>query len=119
MRWPWETERELHSALLREQEAHAMTKEALSQTKEMFVRYDDLLDKYHALKLSGATPPQPPPQPVQLDPVIAAINDASHRNPKLRALMSREAQRLRLAGFDDHEIIQQIQDGVTPEGLPA
>lgn len=119
MRWPFVSRSDYDIAMDSIEVFKVRAAEFRVQAELADRHYDDLLDKYHALKVSGATPPQPPPQPVQVDPVIAAINDASNRDPKLRALMSREAQRLRLAGFDDHEIIQQIQDGVTPEGLPA
>lgn len=113
MRWPW-----VGRDAMNEWEGRELSR-LWAELDDQQTRYDDLLEKYHALKVQGATVREAPPPPVQVDPVIAAINEASNRDPKLRALMSREAQRMRLAGFEDHQIIQQIQDGVTPEGLPA
>lgn len=77
--------------------------------------YDGLLSKYHELKLSGASVPEPPKtlERPEFDPVMAAITAKAGQDRKLRAMMSAEAMRSRQAGITDIEIIQAIEHGVT------
>lgn len=88
-------------------------------------RYDNLLEKYHALKIQGAAPePAPPPvmTPKAPDPVYEAITAAAGADRGLRASMSREAQRYRAMHIPDIEIIRRIQGGESDEelfGAPA
>lgn len=82
----------------------------------------DLLNKYHALRMQGAS--EPPParvieQPAP-DPVMSAIAVASRGDRRLHTLMAQEAQRMRARGDHEFDIIAAIQQGIeSPEGLPA
>lgn len=87
-------------------------------------RHDTLLEKYHALKVSGAAPAEPHPTLTrpEFDPVLAAITAKAGPDRKLRAMMSREAMEARRLGMPDHEIVAQIERGVEldmEEGIPA
>lgn len=79
------------------------------------VQYQDLLAKYHVLKLQGAAVPEPTPtlQRPEFDPVQAAITAKAGPDRRLRTMMSREAMQSRAAGIPDIEIIQAIEHGVT------
>lgn len=79
--------------------------------------YDDLLARYHALKLQGATTPEPertiPAKPI--DPVLSAINDASAgKDAKVRVGMIRQAAVDKEAGLKPEDIILRIQRGNRP-----
>lgn len=113
MRWPFVSRRAYD-------DVKAMKNVECENYKALFKEYRDLLDKYHALKVQGAAVPEGPRDAKPIDPVSAAITQAAGHDPKLRALMAREAMRMRAAQFPDHEIVDAIQNGVTSmEGLPA
>lgn len=117
MRWPWVSQSTYnrHTQVLIDAQASL-----IQQNEWMNDAYEALLDKYHALKVQGATVPEAPRNAKPVDPVSAAITQAAGHDPKLRALMAREAMRMRAAQFPDHEIVEAIQNGVTSmEGLPA
>lgn len=112
MSWPWVSRAVYmarHREFLREREVHH------AEMRDWTVRYDTLLDKYHALKLSGAFIPEPPKtlERPEFDPVMAAITAKAGPDRKLRAMMAGEAMRSRQAGIPDIEIIQAIEQGVT------
>lgn len=112
MTWPWISRAVYmarHKEFLREREAHH------AEMRSWAVRYDTLLDKYHALRVSGASVPEPTPtlQRPEFDPVQAAITAKAGPDKRLRAMMSREAMQSRAAGIPDIEIIQAIEQGVT------
>lgn len=73
----------------------------------------DLQEKLHALKLQGASVPEPKPVLARkaVDPVTAAITDRAGTDRKLRGVMSKEVARLRKSGLSDEDIIAQIQAG--------
>lgn len=110
MKWPW---------VSRDDRLAVVVTEYARQTVELDqrwqARYDALLDKYHALKVSGASVPEPAPtlQHPDYDPVQAAITAKAGPDRKLRAMMRREAMQSRAAGIPDIEIIQAIEQGVT------
>lgn len=83
--------------------------------------YKELMGMYHALKVIGASIPEPP-KPLErpeFDPVMAAITEKAGPDKKLRAIMSREAMQSRAAGIPDPEIVQAIEQGMTVEdGIP-
>lgn len=83
--------------------------------RELQAMYTTLLEKYHTLKVSGASIPEPAPtlQRPEFDPVQAAITAKAGPDKRLRAMMSREAMQSRAAGIPDIEIIQAIEQGVT------
>lgn len=77
----------------------------------------DLLARYHALKLNGASTPEPTPAiPVKpVDPVLSAINDASAgKDAKVRVGMTRQAAVDKEAGLKPEDIILRIQRGNRP-----
>lgn len=81
-------------------------------------RYDDLLARYHMLKLQGFAEPAPQPVPFPrqaIDPITAAVNTASAgKDPEIRAAMMMQVGRDRNAGLKDDEIIRRIQRGNRP-----
>jgi hypothetical protein len=87
-------------------------------------RYDALLDKYHALKLNGATIPEPvvTAQKKEPDPLVQTINVLSAGKPGLRAqMMAQLAADRRNPLMDDADILQRIQQGnpAYEEGVPV
>lgn len=87
-------------------------------------RYDALLDKYHALKVSGATIPEPvrPVERKEPDALVQTINVLSAGKPGLRAMMMKQlAQDRANPLLDDADILQRIQSGMPmyEEGIPA
>lgn len=87
----------------------------IQQNEWLRDQYELLLEKYHALKVSGASVPEPTPilQRPEFDAVQAAITAKAGPDKRLRAMMSREAMQSRAAGIPDIEIIQAIEQGVT------
>lgn len=81
-------------------------------------RYEALLDKYHALKLQGATITEPhaPIERKEQDEVTRRINILSVGRPGLRAQMLKQVANDRLfGGLDDVAIMQRIEAGVTSD----
>lgn len=76
-------------------------------------RYQDLLDKYHALKLQGAAEPVAPiaPAPRPIDPIMQEIAAQCGGNTAKRGLMLRQVARDRKAGLDDEVILSRIRQG--------
>lgn len=115
MRWPWVSrgrydELKEHAQFLCEQLSE---RQRMVENGHRFT--SDLIDKLQALKLQGATVPEPQPtiERKELDPVQAAITAKAGPDRKLRAMMSREAMQSRAAGIPDIEILQAIEQGVT------
>lgn len=82
-------------------------------------RYDALLEKYHALKASGAAPELSPLTRPERDPVIDAITYKAGTDSKLRSIMIQAAMAQRAADKSDEEIIKQIESGIADdEGIP-
>lgn len=119
MRWPWVS---IHRYDALSTEYQARSSELTHRVSTAERLYTDLLEKYHALKLQGATIPEPVAtrEPQSIDPVSAAINQAAGNSRQLRSYMAQEAMRLRAAQYSDLQIIEKIQNGVeSVEGLPA
>lgn len=96
--------------------------DAVDRLKIRDAEYGRLLDQYQALKIQGASTPEPKPVLARKepDPVMQAITLAAGSDRQLRALMTAEAQRARAVGIDDAEIIINIERGVPDEfGIPA
>lgn len=108
MKWPWVSRGvyEITQALVIQEHNAAMN---------IQIRFDALLEKYHTLKVSGASVPEPAPtlHRPEFDAVQAAITAKAGPEKRLRAMMSREAMQSRAAGIPDIEIIQAIEQGVT------
>lgn len=84
-------------------------------------RFDDLLSRYHALKLAGGAvpdvlPPQAPP-----DPVLLAISRKAGANRVLRTHYARLAHELRAKQMTDEEIVAKIEagDDAAAFGIPG
>lgn len=119
MRWPFvaRSTYDRHTQVLIDAQASLVR-----QGERTLDLYEALLDKYHALKVMGASLPEPTPTlpPRTVDPVMQAITDVAGSNRELRSIMSREAMKSRAAGVPDHEIIAQIEAGESAEdGIPA
>lgn len=115
MRWPWMS-RLLYDRLTADldyERYRATMNFAHHETVQD--QYANLLEKYHTLKLAGASIPESVPilQRPEFDPVQAAITAKAGPDKRLRAMMSREAMQSRTAGIPDIEIIQAIEHGVT------
>lgn len=120
MRWPWVTYGTVHQLML--EAVKGVHQSWREDRADMQARYDDLLDKYHSLRLQGAAQPEPKTtlERPEFDPVQAAITAKAGPDRKLRALMGREAADARRLGISDHEIIRQIEQGVEiDDGIPA
>lgn len=112
LRWPW-VARWVYDSV--QDDLSVVRSDLQTEIASWRIRYEALLDKYHALKLSGASVPEPTPTLLipAFDPVLAAITAKAGPDRKLRAMMSREAIQSRAAGVPDIEIIQAIEQGVT------
>lgn len=76
----------------------------------------DLTAKYHQLRLQGQAAPEPkpePPAPREVDPLIAAINERTAGDPKLRAAALSQLKMDRASGMTDDDILQCISGGMS------
>lgn len=74
-------------------------------------RYDDLLARYHMLRLQGHVSIAPPEPVKPLDPITAAIASASGGDPELRRMMEAQVVADRIDGKSDAEILTAIHAG--------
>lgn len=87
-------------------------------------QYQDLLAKYHQLRLQGQTAPEPTPEPParrEVDPVIAAINEKTANDPRLRAAALAQLAQDRQLGKSNEDILRSIYTGMSvfeDEGTP-
>lgn len=120
-RWPWVSRRAFDVVVAeRERERdefvrgvnldHARWMESLRTWK---AAYDDLMARYHMLKLQGATIVEPAPvrERPKSDPVKAALAVASRGNPTLLREQTRAVERDRAAGLSDDDIARRILAG--------
>jgi hypothetical protein len=110
----------------------AVVNHAASLIKEndrLSVRFDSLLEKYHALKLQGAEAP-PPIVPVQVaaprdeafwgvDEMKTLIAEQAGTDLRRRAIMLRQLKQDRADGVSPEEIRRSIENGVQSDGIPA
>lgn len=78
-------------------------------------RYQELLIRYHALKLQGAVEPVPPP-PVKIatiDPILRAVNERAP-DQKTRDAMMAQVRIDTAAGLKVDEIVRRIYRGNRP-----
>lgn len=119
MRLPW-----VSRARCREAEDAAFQHLHLFQAEQR--RFDALLEKYHALKLQGATIPEPivTRSAKEVDPLTQAVLNASAgKPPQVRAMMMKQLNEDRKsveAGLmDESDIFRRIDSGFTPDdGIP-
>lgn len=88
--------------------------DAIERLRIRDAEYGRLFDKYDALRLQGASAPEPKPVLArkEADPVMQAISQAAGNNGALRALMVTQAMQDRRMGKDDDDIIDNIERGV-------
>lgn len=86
-------------------------------------RFDDLLEKYHALKLQGAAVPEPAPKLPEYapDPIQLAISRKAGANRTLRTHYAQEAHRMKAQHVSVEEIVATIDagDDATAWGVPG
>lgn len=74
-------------------------------------RYDALLEKYHALKLAGASTPAPAPAPLPrtpANPLDEVIGTVAGTNSRLRKQLKDFAAIQRFQGADEQEITHML-----------
>lgn len=113
MRWPW----------VSREDFDAQTEQATSLLADERQRYDALLEKYHALRTSGASVPEPKPEPRKApepDAVTQAIIKKSGNSKLLRKHYAEYVANCRAGGIGEDEIAQSILVGETDDGgVPA
>lgn len=86
-------------------------------------RYDELIEKYHTVKLLGGAEPAPTPAvaPWAPDPVQIAISQKAGANQQLRTHYAKLAHKMRAGNLSDDVIVRTIEEGddATASGLPA
>lgn len=119
MRWPL-VSRDAYdlavSQLAREQahcrdlDARFTTLWADSADKVSRATYEALLEKYHALKVVGAAPPEPPRVMVErpANPIMDAVSLAGGNDMERRAFLGSWATQQRLAGTNEDDIVHQL-----------
>ena len=122
-RWPWVSRTAWDFAA---QECADLQRRVQAQAEDARVeriRYDALLDKYHALKLVGAAvpvTPSPPREPREHDPIAAAIYARAGGDRRLIRAMGQFAKDQRTMGAGIEEILTQIEQGVLDDdGVPS
>lgn len=103
-------------------EVVTLLKENVAQLTERLARaderYADLLDRYHALKASGAVTPMEP-KPRELDPVTQAVIAKARGNPVLYQHYGTFVATQRALGASEDGIAQQILHGIDDDaGIP-
>lgn len=122
MRLPFVSRERLEEARRDIEASRAESRIALQRADE---RYEELLEKFTALRAAGAViEPKPltlAPIPAQKDDELRSlISEKCGRNYGLRAIMLRGLAKDRADGLSDDEIRQKIEQGVqTEEGVPA
>jgi hypothetical protein len=83
--------------------------------------YEQLLDKYHSLKVQGAVVAEPPVTlpPREYDPIADAITRMAGPNTALRGIMGRRAAQDKAAGIPIMKIVERIEAGQTDDAGPA
>jgi hypothetical protein len=110
MRWPWVSRELLDTFLASRGEEMRVVNRLQNQIELGHARYDLLLDKYHALKLQGATvtAPRPTVEPREPDAVQYAINEKAGSNHALR---------FHLTGYAAGERAKRVEDGVIIDAI--
>lgn len=122
MKLPWVSRSEYDLAIVQLNAARTAGEQYAAWWAGVAARYDDLLAKYHMLKLQGATAPEPQRavESAPRDPVMEAVNVAcAGKDAKVRAAMLTQVKRDRTAKMPDAEIILRIQRGSRPAAADA
>lgn len=117
MKWPW---------VARAVYEDAVQAVAVMRTREVMLtnRYDALLDRYHALKLAGATPEPTPAEVVPVPPRVedearTLISEVCGNNYAKRSMMLKQLAMDRADGKDEDAILSAIRNGIPTDGVPA
>ena len=105
MRLPWVARAAFDLSQHNNAQLHLLVKEHAD------VRYDNLLAKYHSLRMAGANPvaESHPIEPAEPDPVQWAINQRAGSNHALRMYLTVWAAKERLGGADTATITERIE----------
>lgn len=119
MRWPWQSvtvadvvERRRVGEATRFEAQIADLKAALALAD---TRYDDLLDKYHALRGGGAAIPAVLSEPSVVDEAIDEMARRFGNSTRLRRVLQDYARKAKLKGTDDEAIAAGIRDWRRPD----
>lgn len=96
--------------------------DAVERLRVRDTEYAELLYDFKALRLQGASIPDPVPTLPRSkpDPVMLAISKAAGSDSALRSMMTKAAMAARQMGAADDDIIQNIERGVpVDDGVPA
>ena len=117
MRWPFVSRAAYDSIVASRDLLHAMYQHERAMVMDEWKRYDELLDRYHALRLQGqtVTPPRPDIQPAPPSPVEDAIAERSGSNGALKRHLTRIADQMRAAKKSDEEIITTLTKWRDPD----
>lgn len=129
MKWPW-VSRELLDEQIERANRLAAQVNALTMHNESLAnivnadgaRLDNLLAKYHELKLQGAAKPEPVPalQRREPDAVTQAVIAMAKGKPGLFAHYNEHVARRRAEGTEESEIAKEILTGVEDDmGVPS
>lgn len=96
----------------------------MKENDRLSVRYDALLEKYHALKLQGAEPLPPvvayaAKTPAPEEELTALIAAQAGTDLRRRGMMLRQLRQDRADGVSPDEIRRSIENGVQNDGVPA
>lgn len=124
MKWPWVSRAQADRLTA---EANALARYSDGQILDLQERiigwqkrYDDLLARYHMLKLQGfgaeSIPANPTQNRIPIDPVMLAVNEAcAGKDVKVRKAMLAQVKRDREATkLTDEQIIARIHRGSRP-----
>lgn len=126
MKWPL-VSRELYD---RERSAVvswlAMYNEANDARRDWAKRYDALLEKYHALKLAGASIPEPPVQRERksMDELDRRLIQASAGKSRpvqaaMHKQLAEDRKAIELGLLTEGDVMRRIEQGFTPDdGIP-
>ena len=119
--WPWVSRALYESAVARaqsEREVATMLRHDLARHIDQWAgllavadaKYDDLLARYHMLRLQGHVAVPPPAEP-KANPIQRAIARKSGGDAELMEMMERQAAQDKADGMNEAEILLAIQLG--------
>ena len=84
-------------------------------------RYDELLEKYHSLRVTGANTPEEPRVAPTPDRIALAISRKAGKHQQLRSHLAQFADAKRRQNLPDEEIERLIDEGedATLAGVPG
>lgn len=112
MRWPWVRGGDVVAATTAALAAHDRLDAVLGENERLLSMLNNLFEKYHALKLQGATitEPRATVEAKEPDGVQYVINEKAGSNHALRLHLTRYAARERLNHTSDEQIIDRLSN---------